>query len=131
MLRPLLICALLAFVYSIAWGLGSYALAPGGRYVDWTMQGVSHNWHQYRWFYQESGAGEWLALLGSFVGLLAALLVVPSTCGAAALVFWRMPMLKERLLRANGVYLGCTVIGLGLLTGVALTIINGRNPGVP
>ena len=70
MLRALSISALLALVYSIAFGLGSYALAPGGRYADWTMQGVSHDWHQYRWFYQESGAWEWLALgIWSLIGL--------------------------------------------------------------
>ncbi|MGA8098370.1 MAG: hypothetical protein WB810_06910 [Candidatus Cybelea sp.] len=131
MLKALTICALLALVYSIAWGLGSYALAPGGKFVDWTMQGVSHDWHQYRWFFQEPGAWEGLAPLGTFAGLLVALLVVPITCGVAALLFWRMPMLQERLLKANGLYLCCTVIGPGLLTGVVLTIISGRNPGIP
>jgi hypothetical protein len=132
MLRALLICASLALLYSIAWGLGLYALAPGGKYLDWTMQGVSHDWHQYRWFFEQPLHGWYiLALLGVFVGALTALLVVPISCGVAALLFWRMPMLNERLLKANGVYLCCTVIGLGLLAGVAGTIIGGRNPGIP
>ena len=132
MLRGLILCALLALLYSIAWGLGSYTLAPGGAYVDWGVQGVSHDWHQYRWFFQVPPSG-WplLTLLGVFVGAFTALFVVPVLCAAGALLFWRLPSLEQRLLSTSRVELCYIVIGLGLITGVAATIISGRNPGIP
>jgi hypothetical protein len=130
--RALIISALLALLYSLAWGLGSYALAPGGAYVDWTMQGVSHDWHQYRWFFQIPSTGWYaLAVLGVFVGGFSAAFVVPITCAVGAFLFWSVPVLKQRLLGVNRVRLSCAVIVLGLLTGVAATIISGRNPGIP
>ena len=127
-----MLCALLALLFAFAWGLGSYVLAPGGAYVDWAMQGVSHDWHQYRWFFQAPFSG-WslLADLSIFVGAFTALFVVPITCALGALLFWRLPALKQRLLSVNRVRLCCVVIGLGLLTGLAGTIISGRNPGIP
>jgi hypothetical protein len=131
-LRALILCALLALLYAFAWGLGSYAVAPGGAYVDWTMQGVSHDWHQYLWFFQVP-LGGWfrLAVLGVFIGAFNALLVVPIACAVGALLFWKLPTTKRRLLSVNHVRLCYIVIGLGLLTGVVETIISGRNPGFP
>ncbi len=127
-----MLCALLALLYAFAWGLGSYALAPGGAYVDWTMQGVSHDWHRYLWFFQVPFSGWfWLAALGVCIGAINSLLVVPIACAVGALVFWKLPTIKQRLLSVNPVRLCYVVIGLGLLTGVAWTIISGRNPGIP
>ena len=132
MLRALILCALLALVYAFAWGLGSYALAPGGAYLDWTMQAVSHDWHQYRWFFQVPFSGWYLlAVLGVLMGALNTLFVVPIACALGALLFWRLPTLKQRLLSVNRVRLCYVVIGLGLITGVAATVISGRNPGIP
>ncbi len=72
-----------------------------------------------------------LALLGAITGAIVAVLVVPISCGVAALLFWRMPAFQERILKASSVTLCCSAIGLGLLTGAVLTIIQGRNPGIP
>ena len=72
-----------------------------------------------------------LQMLSIFVGAFTALFVVPITCALGALLFWRLPALKQRLLSVNRVRLCCVVIGLGLLTGLAGTIISGRNPGIP
>ena len=132
MLRALVLCGLLGLLYALAWGLGSYALAPGGAYVDWTMQGISHDWHRYHWFFQVPFSG-WsiLALLGVFTGAFTALFVVPIACAVGALLFWRLPALQQCLLSVNRVRLGYIAIGLGLITGVAETIISGRNPGMP
>lgn len=119
-------------MYSLAWGLGFYAIAPGGADVDWTMQGVSHDWHQYRWFFQIPFTGWYaLAALGIFVGAFYAVFAVPTTCAVGAFLFWILPVLRQRLLSVNHVRLSSAVIVLGLLTGVAATIISGRNPGIP
>jgi hypothetical protein len=96
------------------------------------MQGYSHDWHQYRWFFQTPFNGWFmLAVLGVFIGAFNALFIVPITCAVGALVFWRLPGLKQRLLSVNRSRLCYVVIGLGLLTGLAGTIISGKNPGIP
>lgn len=128
----LVLCALLGFLYSTAWGAGSYALAPGGTYTDWTFQGISHDWHQYRWFFQEQ-LFEWplLAVFGLFAGVFTALFVVPVICALGTLLLWVTPAIKQRLSSVNRARLYYVTILLGLITGVVQTIINGRNPGMP
>jgi hypothetical protein len=132
MLRVLIFCALLALLCSIAFGLGSYALAPGGAYVDWGTEDVSHDPHRYLWFFQVPSTGWYeLGLLGLFVGAGCALFVVPITCAACGLLFWNLPALKRRFLAVSPLRLSFVVIALGLLTGAAATIISGKEPGIP
>ncbi len=96
------------------------------------MQGVSHDWHQYLWFFQVPFGGWFrLAVLGVFIRAFNALLVVPIACAVGALLYRKLPTTKQRLLNVNRVRLCYIVIELCLITGVMETIISGRNPGIP
>ncbi|MBV9720154.1 MAG: hypothetical protein JOZ77_12615 [Candidatus Eremiobacteraeota bacterium] len=46
-----------------------------------------------------------LVVLGMFSGALPALCVAPIACGIGALLFWRLPALKQRVLSVNLVQL--------------------------
>lgn len=55
-------------LFSLSSGLGRYALAPGGAYRDYAMEGVSHDWHRYLWALSVPGEWRVLVLHGLFVG---------------------------------------------------------------
>jgi hypothetical protein len=131
-LKALLIVSAVALLFCLAAGWGSYALAPGGAYSDWTVQGVSHDWHRYQWFFQVPSALPVLMILGAFIALAHAIIVVPVVLVMVAILFLRFPRSKGRLLElANDVRFWIVILCLGFATGIMETIIQGRNPGVP
>ncbi|MGC1379831.1 MAG: hypothetical protein WA814_02265 [Candidatus Baltobacteraceae bacterium] len=132
MLKAWAICLAIGLLFCLAFGLGRYALAPAGLYADWTVQGVSHDPHHYRWFFQVPLLGwRMLAALGVLVGLLNAILVVPIVAIGTALLLWLFPRLKTRLLTMKPAWLWPSIFALGFVSGVVETILIGRNPGVP
>ena len=131
-MKTLMSYALLALIFSWACGIGTYVLAPSGAYTDWTMQGASHDWHQYQWFFQ-TPLSAWFILVcfGILVGSLIAIFAVPTACAVCALLFWRRLVLQERFSLANPARLVSLAITLGLAVGIVVTIVAGRNPGIP
>lgn len=121
----------IALTFCLAFGWGSYALAPGGAYVDWTMQGVSHDWHRYLWFFQiPSTAWLMLIVLGAFAAAVYAVALVPCTLIASAVLFRLCPRAGEWLSR-SAIWVGLTTFIFGYTGGIVDTIIAGRNPGIP
>jgi hypothetical protein len=131
-LKALFIASAVALLFCLAVGWGSYALAPSGAYSDWTVQGISHDWHRYEWFFQVPSALPVLAFLGALNALAHAIIVVPVVLVMVAILFLRLPRSKDRLLKqANDIRFWIVIFSLGFATGIVETIIQGRNPGVP
>ena len=121
-----------ALLFSLASGLGAYALAPDGTYADYTTQGVSHDWHLYQWFFQ-IGPNGWrlLTFFGLLTGLFKAVFVAPFVLVASAVFAWLSPWFRGWLIRKKSLAFWAIVFVLGFAEGVVETIINGRNPGIP
>jgi hypothetical protein len=131
MWKAISLCVGVLLLCSFASGLGRYALAPGGAYVDYTMQGVNHDWHRYLWAITMPNAWPVLIALGAFIGATTAILVVPVGAILAFVAFWIWPSLRNRFSSWNLAWLLLIVAIAGFLSGVAQTIIAGRNPGIP
>jgi hypothetical protein len=130
--RALLIVSAVALLFCLAVGWGSYALAPSGAYSHSTMQGVSHDWQRYEWFFQAPSFLPALIILGALNALAHAIIVVPLVVVMVAILFLRFPRSKDRLLKqANDIRFWIVICCLGFATGIIETIIQGRNPGVP
>lgn len=121
----------IALIVCLAFGWGNYALAPDGKYADRSMEEVSHDWHRYLWFFQVYPTG-WplLIVLGAFIGIINALVVVPIVCVACAVLFRLRPGLGEWLLKPRA-WLWLVILGVGYASGVIFTIVTGTNPGIP
>jgi len=130
-------CIGIAIVFGFASGFGSYALSPGGEYVnsagellDYSMQGAAHyDWHGYLWFIKVPDLWPTLIFLGLFIGTLRAIaLVIPAAI--VATVFSRfLPSLGAKLIRVSAAMLWTCVVLSGFLSGVLSTIVDGRTPG--
>ena len=129
--KATLVCAGMAVAFSWAFGVGQYALAPDGNYNAYAVESVSHDWHQYLWFFSTEPRW-WFVLLvhGLVVGLIYSVLVVPIVGAVAFALCWRLPSLRARLLAANKVRLVVAAIVVGLVGGTVSTILGGRNPGI-
>ncbi len=115
----------------MAFGFGTYALAPGGAYLDATAQGISRDWHSYLWVF-DTPPELWLliALLAPEIGVVVAIYSVPIACVATALLVWIAPAFTLRLTGTKPLYLALVAIALGIISGILFTIVMGRNPGV-
>ena len=131
-------CIGIAILFGLVYGCGAYALAPGGEYenyagewLDYSMQGVHHDWHNYLWFVQVPKLWPALLSLGLFDGSFRAIaLVIPAAI--VATVFSRfLPSLGARLIKFSATILWTCVVLLGFLSGVLSTIVDGRTPGNP
>jgi hypothetical protein len=121
-------CVTVGLLLSATIGLGEYALAPGGQWVDVAMQTESHDWHTYQWFFQ--GPVEILLELSLLMGLVNSVLVLPFAALFAAILSFALPKLGARFLqiRSEWLYTATSIIGIAL--GVANTIHAGKNPGM-
>jgi ABC-type spermidine/putrescine transport system permease subunit II len=117
-------------LFSLGNGIGQYTLAPGGAYRDYTMQGVSHDWHRYLW--AVSVPGQWPVILAHalFVGALSAIIVVPIGAALGFLLFSVRPALRERVASCPAPWLYAITVLVGFVVGVGITIVAGRNPGI-
>ncbi len=132
MLRALLIVSAVALLFCLAVGWGSYALAPSGAYSDWTVEGISHDWHRYEWFFQVPSFLPALMILGALNALAHAVVVVPVVLVMVAILFLFFPKSKDRLVtQASNIRFWIVICCLGFAIGIIETIIQGRNPGVP
>jgi hypothetical protein len=125
-------------VLALAFGCGLYALAPGGQYVnsagewlDYGMQGVSHDWRQFLWFTQVPWAWPTLLVLGLLLGIFSAVVLIIPTAVVAVTLTRFLPSLGAKFMRIRvGILLSGAAL-MGFLGGITWTIINGRTPGIP
>ena len=117
-------------MFSLANGIGQYALAPDGQYNNYAMESVSHDWHLYDWGILNPPAWRPLLFYGMFIGALQAVLVIPVGLGIALVAFMLRPSLRDRCAswKLSGLLLIVALVGF--LSGVAETIIRGLNPGI-
>jgi len=129
--KATLVCAGMALAFSWAFGVGEYTLAPDGAYNAYAVESVSHDWHQYLWFFSTEPRW-WFVLLahGLVGGFIYSILLVPIVVTVAFTLCWRLPSLRAWLLAANKVPLAIAAIVIGLAGGTVSTILGGRNPGI-
>lgn len=129
--NPWLRCLGLALVLGFAIGCGQYALAPGGAYVDYTMQGISHDWHRYLWFFQIPLRWQVVILFHALFasGFLFIELAVIAV-GAAAVMTFLLPSLGAKFVAVKSHLLWPLAAVLGILVGLLVTVLDGRNPGI-
>lgn len=130
MLRIIGRWALVLLVFSVANGVGLYALAPGGRYLDYQMEVVSHDWHQYLWAITTPNIWLQLFALSCFVGIGRAIVVVPVGLLIVGILLIG-PSFRNSIASWKLSWLLIGAVVLGFLSGLIQTIVVGRSPGIP
>jgi hypothetical protein len=130
MLRTLAQCLATVLLFCLGLGFGQYALAPDGAYGSYGSEDPSHDWGKYLWFFQVPAAIPMLLVHGALIGILTGAVIVPVAGVVAAIMIWRFPGLHVWLAGSRWAWLSLGVFFAGLLSGAAMTILAGRNPGI-
>ena len=122
-------CLVAGVLASVSFGLGLYAVAPGGVYADFEMEKPSFDPHHYLWSFQVPGLWDGLILHALLASAAIALFAIMDAVVAGVILTMVEPHAGGKLLRATPLLMWPAVAVIGFGCGLLLTIATGMNPG--
>jgi hypothetical protein len=114
---------------SVGFSFGLYFISPTGSYAEAAFQGVSHDWHSYRFSVLSEGGQQSLMTMGTVFSVL---MFVPSLIFVSVLLILLRLIARtflSRVFSLSAYIVVAGVLAIGFALGVLTTLVEGHVPG--